>query len=205
MGRSFRIATTFYVLHPIIFIIKFLCKYLNAQTCFLFSLFVSILEVEEENYSEKSEESSKFSTNTLTVRHVENALHFKYDLPTINRYNERRDSEFTYKIDIEQRDEERDSLMAFCPIEVCERNFLRTLQQQKEQKSVASTSSMYGRRENTTVSNCLQIPVITVPNVMEKPPPPPPSVNVYQSENMTIIDTDLPQVRNLFRLKFQLS
>lgn len=150
--------------------------------------------MEEENYSEKSEES----TNTLTVRHVENALHFKYDLPTINRYNERRDSEYTYKAD----GVEQDNLMAFCPIEIYERNFLRNLQQQKEQKPVASTSSMFGRREdNTTVSNCLQIPVITVPNIMEKPPPP--TVNVYQSENMTIIDTDLPQVRKLFSIKFQ--
>lgn len=161
------------------------------KRAFLFYL-VSILEVEEENYSEKSEESSKYSTNTLTVRHVENALHFKYDLPTISRYNEKRDSEFTYNI--EQRDEERDSLMAFCPIEICERNFLRNLQHKTGTE--ASTSSMFGKKEdNTTVSNCLQVPIITVPNIMEKAPPPPPSVNVYQSENMTIIDTDLPQVR----------
>jgi hypothetical protein len=160
--------------------------------------------VEEENYSEKSEESSKFSTNTLTVRHVENKLHFKYDLPTINRFNERRDSEFTYQDDIQQREEERDSLMAFCPIEVYERNFLRTMQQQKEQNKFPLTSSMSRRREdNTTVSNCLQVPVITVPNIMEKPPP---SANVYQSENMTIIDTDLQQVKQLFHcnILFQL-
>lgn len=162
------------------------------KRAFLFYL-VSILEVEEENYSEKSEESSKYSTNTLTVRHVENALHFKYDLPTISRYNERRDSEFTYNI--EQREEERDSLMAFCPIEICERNFLRNLQQHKNGEA---STSMFGRKEeNTTVSNCLQVPIITVPNIMEKAPPPPPSVNVYQSENMTIIDTDLPQVRHV--------
>lgn len=145
--------------------------------------FRSILEVEEENYSELSETSSRFSTNTLTVRHTENTLHFKYDLSTINRMNERRDSDFTYRMDDEQ-----DSLSAFCPIEVYERKFLRNLQQQQEQQQ---PSTSYGRREeNTTVSNSLQVPVISVPNVMEKLPPT--QLDVYTSENMTIIDTDMP-------------
>lgn len=148
--------------------------------------------MEEENYSERSEASSKFSTNTLTVRTTENTLHFKYDLSTINQINERRDSEFTYRVDLEQRDAEEDSLLAFCPIEVYERNFLRNLQQQKEhQPNEACSSLMLGRNgENTTVCNSLQIPIISVPNVMEKPPPP--LENIYTSESMTIIDTDVP-------------
>lgn len=152
------------------------------------------MEVEEENYSEKSEAS-----NTLTVRHTENTFHFKYDLSTINRINERRDSEFTYRLDMEQHDTEQDSMLAFCPIEVYERNFLRNLQQQKEQQQnePCSSSSMLGfRGENTKVSNSLQLPIISVPNVMEKPPPTmlplPVMENIYTSENMTIIDTDVP-------------
>lgn len=145
--------------------------------------------MEEENYSEKSETSSKISANTLTVRHIDNTLHFKYDLSTINQFNERRDSEFTYRLDLEQRGTEDDSLLAFCPIEVHERKFLRNLQQQKEQQEACSSSSFGGKEETTKVSNSLQIPVISVPNVMEKPPP---TENVYTSENMTIIDTDLP-------------
>jgi hypothetical protein len=133
---------------------------------------------------------------------MESALHFKYDLPTINRFNEGRDSEFTYKLDIEQRDAERDSLLAFCPIEVFERNFLRNLQQQ-QQKETENPGTSGKKEENTKVSNSLQIPIISVPNVMEKPPPPPLG-NVYQSENMTIIDTDMPQVRSLsFKNRFQ--
>lgn len=133
------------------------------------------MEVEEENYSEKSEASSRVSSNTLTVRHGESSIHFKYDSKTINRLNERRDSGLAYRI--EQRNAEEDSLLAFCPIEVYERNFLRNLQQQKEQ-------------ETTSVSNSLQIPVLSVPNLMEKAPPQ--VENVYVSESMTIIDTDLP-------------
>lgn len=136
------------------------------------------MEVEEENYSEKSEASSRVSSNTLTVRHVESSFHFKYDSSTINRLNERRDSEFQYRL--EQRDAEEDSLLAFCPIEVYERNFLRNLQQQKEHQAC----------ETTKVSNSLQIPVVSVPNLMEKAPPT--VENVYVSESMTIIDTDLP-------------
>lgn len=146
--------------------------------------------MEEENLSEKSETSSRLSTNTLTVRHTESTLHFKYDPSTINRINERRDSEFTYRLDLEQRDAEEDSLLAFCPIEVYERNFLRNMQQQKDQSGTSTTSSCSRKEENTTVSNSLQIPIISIPNIMEKPPPP--SENVYVSENMTIIDTDVP-------------
>lgn len=140
------------------------------------------MEVEEENYSEKSEASSKISSNTLTVRHAENSFHFQYDSTTINRINERRDSELAYRL--EQRDAEADSLLAFCPIEVYERNFLRNLQQQKGQQP-----GSLRHEETTTVSNSLQIPVLSVPNSMEKAPP---VENVYVSENMTIIDTDLP-------------
>lgn len=156
------------------------------------------MEVEEENYSEKSETSSKISTNTLMVQQTDNTLHFKYDLSTINRFNERRDSEFSYRLDLEQRNSEQDSLLAFCPIEVYERNFLRNLQQKKEQQQnePCSSSMMAKREENTTVSNCLQIPVISVPNMLEKPPlPPPPQLDIYTSENMTIIDTDVPVSR----------
>lgn len=149
--------------------------------------------MEEENYSERSEVSSKISTNTLTVLQQENnSFHFKYDHTTINRLTETRDGEFSYKYDFERRETEEDSLSAFCPIEVYERKFLRNLQQQNEQKlNEPSTSAAYRREETTTVSNSLQIPIISVPNLMEKPPPP----NVYTSENMTIIDTDVP-VRN---------
>lgn len=156
-----------------------------------------ILEVEEENYSEKSEASS---LNTLTVRANtnvnvnDNALHFKYDLPTINRMTERRDSEFTYRFD----QSEDDSLLAFCPIEVHERKYLRNLQQQKEQQRNEPSTSMAGmsRKEgtNTMTSNSLQVPVISVPNMLEKPPPAILSENIYQSESMTIIDTDLPVI-----------
>lgn len=142
----------------------------------------SIMEVEEENYSEKSEASS-FISNTLTVRHVESSLHFKYDSSTINRINERRDSELALRL--EQRDAEEDSLLAFCPIEVYERNFLRNLQQQQKGQQPGTSR----QEEITTVSNSLQIPVLSVPNMMEKAPP---VDNVYVGENMTIIDTDLP-------------
>lgn len=150
----------------------------------------SIIEVEEENYSEKSETSSKTS-NLLTVRHTENTLHFKYDHMTINRVDERRDSEFTYKLNLEQRETDRDGLLAFCPIEVYERNFLRNMQQQQEREKEfeASSSSAFmrvGREDNTMVSNSLQIPVISLP-ILERPPT---VENVYMSDNMTIIDTD---------------
>jgi hypothetical protein len=164
----------------------------------------SILEVEEENYSEKSETSSKMS-NLLTVRHTENTLQFKYDFTTINRIDQRRDSEFTYKLDLEQKEDDGDSLLAFCPIEVCERKFLRNLQQRKEEEleqqdlklnkgNEASCSSAFVRipskrnESNTIVSNSLQIPVISLP-IVERPPA---VENVYASDNMTIIDTDLP-------------
>lgn len=160
----------------------------------------SILEVEEENYSEKSETSSKIS-NLLTVRHTENTLQFKYDLTTINRIDdERHDNEITYKLNLEQRDTD-DSLLAFCPIEVYERNFLRNLQQQKQKQqqqqqgeaSCSSSTSAFDKipssyDDTTTVSNSLQIPIISLP-LMERPPV---VENVYMSDNMTIIDTDLP-------------
>lgn len=143
--------------------------------------------MEEENYSEKSETSS----NLLTVRHTENTLHFKYDQLTINHIDERRDSEFTYKLNLEQRETEQDSLLAFCPIEVYERNFLRNLQQQQEREKdyEASSSSAFmrvSRDDNTMVSNSLQLPVISLPT-MERPPT---VENIYTSDNMTIIDTD---------------
>lgn len=149
------------------------------------------MEVEEENYSERSETSSRISTNTLTVRHTENTLHFKYDLSTINRITDRRDSELSYRLDLERGEANEDSLLAFRPIEVYERNFLRNLQQQKEQQESEPglSSSFVQRQDNTTVSNSLQIPIVSVPNFMEKPPP---LENVYTSDNMTIIDTDVP-------------
>lgn len=40
--------------------------------------------------------------------------------------------------------------------------------------------------DNTMVSNSLQIPIFSLPQ-MERPPP---TVDVYTSDNMTIIDTD---------------
>lgn len=166
----------------------------------------SILEVEEENYSEKSETSSRMS-NLLTVRHTEHNLQFKYDFTTINRIDdERRNSEVTYKLDIDQR--ETDSLLAFCPIEVFERNFLRNLQQKQREEEEqhrkennflkvdepsSSSSSAFARiplrhDDNTNVSNSLKVPVISLPT-MEKPPV---ADCVYISDNMTIIDTDVP-------------
>lgn len=149
--------------------------------------------MEEENYSEKSEESSKVSLKTSSTVNNENELHFKFDLSTINKLSERPENEFLYKLDWEQREIEYDSLSAFCPIEVYERKYLRNLQQQKEhQKNEPSSSSKFKSADNTSVSNSLQIPVVCVPNMMEKLPP----VNVYTSENMTIIDTDVP-VRKL--------
>jgi hypothetical protein len=151
----------------------------------------SILEVEEENYSEKSESSSKIS-NLLTVRHTENTLHFKYDFTTINRIDERRDSEFTYKVNLEQRQADEDSLLAFCPIEIYERNMLRNMQQQQQNEPCSSSSAFFRvpptRDDNTMVSNSLQIPIISL-SAMEKPLA---IENVYMSDNMTIIDTDAP-------------
>lgn len=152
----------------------------------------------------------------LTVRHTENTLQFKYDFTTINhRVDERRDSEITYKLNLEQRETDEDSLLAFCPIEVYERNFLRNLQQQqqKEQKdqqqqqhneSFIKIPASNCREENTMVSNSLQIPIISLPFMERIPPAPAPSTaticaaavaaieNIYMSDNMTIIDTDLP-------------
>ena len=144
--------------------------------------------MEEENYSERSEQTSRFSSsNTLTVRHVENAssLHFKYDSVTIDQL--RRDSsDVTYKFDMPRRDSEEDSLSAFCPIEVHERKFLRNLQQ-AQHDSRPSTSQAF-----CTVSNSLQIPVVSLMNPLERPPSASQQSNVYTSENMTIIDTDVP-------------
>lgn len=141
----------------------------------------------------------------LTVKHTtENTLQFKYDLKTINRIEERRDSEIMYKLNLEQRETEGgDSLLAFCPIEVYERNFLRNMQQQQEREKdfdalgLPSSSAFMRQRgdENTMVSNSLQIPIISLV-AMERPPV---VENVYMSDNMTIIDTDgAPQVSNIF-------
>lgn len=120
---------------------------------------------------------------------------------TINRIDERRDSEFTYKLNLEQRETQEDSLLAFCPIEVYERNFLRNLQQkqEREKESEASSSSAFirvKRDDNTIVSHSLQIPIISLIS-MERPPT---EENVYMSDNMTIIDTDAaaPVSENLF-------
>jgi hypothetical protein len=166
------------------------------------------LEVEEENYSEKSESSSKFS-NQLTVRvNTENTLQFKYDQFTINRIEERMDDNgvTTYKLNLDQRDADEDSLLAFCPIEVYERNYLRNLQQQQQQQQQHESEesntkddkfvrvpSMKAKRNNddtTMVSNSLQIPIISL-GVLEKPPV---VENIYTSDNITIIDTDLVPV-----------
>lgn len=141
----------------------------------------------------------------LTVKHTtENTLQFKYDLKTINRIEERRDSEIMYKLNLEQRETEGgDSLLAFCPIEVYERNFLRNMQQQQEREKdfdalgLPSSSAFMRQRgdENTMVSNSLQIPIISLV-AMERPPV---VENVYMSDNMTIIDTDgAPQVSKIF-------
>lgn len=166
------------------------------------------MEVEEENYSEKSEASSKTS-NLLTVRHTEHNLQFKYDLTTINRIeDERKNREVTYKLNLEQRD--NDDLLAFCPIEVYERNFLRNLQKkQKENEEQlvlkelendslrvtepSSSSSAFMRVqsknfETTKVSNSLQLPVLAFSS-MERPPT---TDSIYSNDNMTIIDTDVP-------------
>lgn len=156
------------------------------------------MEVEEENYSEKSESSSKFSTNTLTVRPMEKS-HFDYDSKTINRLKETTDGEFTFKYDLDQRGNDKDSLLEFCPVEIYERNLLRNLQQQRqqmlrnEQSPYTTTASI--DEEVTIVSNSLQIPVIAL-SAMEKPP----IIidNVYTSDSMTIIDTDAPVSEHKF-------
>jgi hypothetical protein len=168
------------------------------------------MEVEEENYSENS--SGSRNSNLLTVKHATDTLHFKYDLKTINRIEENMNTEFTYKFNLDQREEDDEyNLDAFCPIEVYERrNLLRNLQkrqqQQQEQQQqkekecessslpLSSTTHCVRARnnvENTTVSNSLQIPIISLPMMMEKLPPM--TQNVYMSENMTIIDTDVVQ------------
>lgn len=171
--------------------------------------FFSILEVEEENYSERSETSSKIS-NLLTVRHTEHNLKFKYDYTTIDSIeDERKDSKVTYKLNLEPRD--NDDLLAFCPIEVYERNFLRNLQKkQRENKEeelifkepennslkIAETSfSSESTRikqskvfENTKVSNSLQLPVLSF-SAMERPFT---NDSVFSNDKMTIIDTDVP-------------
>lgn len=160
------------------------------------------MEVEEENYSEKSESSSKFSTNTLTVRPVEKS-HFDYDSKTINRLNEKGDGEFTFKYDLDQRGNDKDSLLEFCPVEIYERNLLRNLQQQQRQQMLRNEQSPYTTtasidEEVTIVSNSLQIPVIAL-SAMEKPPVT--KDNVYTSDNMTIIDTDFPVSKGRFTIK----
>lgn len=161
------------------------------------------MEVEEENYSEKSESSSKLSTNTLTVRPMEKS-HFDYDSKTINRLNEKGDGEFTFKYDLDQRGNDKDSLLEFCPVEIYERNLLRNLQQQRqqmlrnEQSPYTTTASI--DEEVTIVSNSLQIPVIAL-SAMEKPPIT--KDNVYTSDNMTIIDTDVPVSKRRNRMKLK--
>lgn len=146
------------------------------------------MEVEEENYSEKSETSSRISNNTLTVRHV-NQMHFEYDITTINNVNAERDENiYTYNFDLEQKESEQDSLLAFCPAEVCERNYFRNLQQQQQKQQDETCSSATLKVKSgacTMVSNSLQIPILSLPT-LEKPP----KDNVYMSENITIIDVD---------------
>jgi hypothetical protein len=164
------------------------------------------MEVEEENYSDNS--SGSKNSNLLTVKHATDTLHFKYDLKTINRIEEKMNTEFTYKLNVDQREEDDEyNLDAFCPIEVYERrNLLRNLQQQQQKEKECDSSSLLSSTshcvrarnnvENTMVSNSLQIPIISLPLMMEKPPPPSSSSmtqNVYMSENMTIIDTDVVQ------------
>lgn len=163
------------------------------------------MEVEEENYSEKSESSSKFSTNTLTVRPMEKS-HFDYDSKTINRLNEKGDGEFTFKYDLDQRGNDKNSLLEFCPVEIYERNLLRNLQQQRQQQMLRNEQSPYTTtasidEEVTIVSNSLQIPVIAL-SAMEKPPIT--KDNVYTSDNMTIIDTDFPVSKNRFTIKLMI-
>lgn len=120
--------------------------------------------------------------------------HFDYDSKTINRLKETTDGEFTFKYDLDQRGNDKDSLLEFCPVEIYERNLLRNLLQQQRHQMLRNEQSPYTTtasidEEVTIVSNSLQIPVIAL-SAMEKPP----IIidNVYTSDNMTIIDTDAP-------------
>jgi hypothetical protein len=143
----------------------------------------------------------------LTVRHTEHNFKFKYDFSTINRIeDEIENSEITYKLNLDQRN--NDNLLAFCPIEVYERNFLHNLQKKREKEklifkehddinstkisepsfSSESLRTQSRKIENTKVSNSLQLPMLSFP-AMERPPI---AESVYTNDNMTIIDTDVP-------------
>ncbi|XP_053691122.1 diacylglycerol kinase eta [Sabethes cyaneus] len=81
--------------------------------------------------------------------------------------------------------------LQFQPIEVYERNLYRNQlqQQQQHQRSTISLGRPPPLHSEPTSrsSNTLQVPNINLPT-MEKPPE-----NAYYSENITIIDTDMPE------------
>uniref|UniRef100_A0A182SCQ4 Uncharacterized protein n=1 Tax=Anopheles maculatus TaxID=74869 RepID=A0A182SCQ4_9DIPT len=81
--------------------------------------------------------------------------------------------------------------LQFQPIEVYERNYYRA----QAQRLGASGSCKVGlagseptaAKPGTSCTNMLQVPTICIPS-LEKPPE-----NIYFSENITIIDTDMPE------------
>jgi diacylglycerol kinase (ATP) len=127
-----------------------------------------ISEEEEDNYVE----SCKAAENLLEVPTSDNSLHFKFDLPTINRYTENKSIN-----EDDEEDENVNDLSAFRPIEVMERNHLRNLAQKKtnyeqiEPPTINNSSMNMMLHSKTETSNTLQVPIISLPYMMEKPPP----------------------------------
>lgn len=134
------------------------------ETFFSFSHFIPfclrICEADEDNYVESCQQHG----NSLTVPRVADGSHFRFDSATINQLSEKGES----------NDEQQghDNLMAFRPIEVMERNELRISQQKKldevPQKLLAE--SKVTCRPESFSTNLLQVPVINIPYLMEKPP-----------------------------------
>ncbi|XP_052868545.1 diacylglycerol kinase eta [Anopheles cruzii] len=79
--------------------------------------------------------------------------------------------------------------LQFQPIEVYERNYYRTHPQRVTvaKGSVVASAPEVLSTSKPCSSNMLQVPTICIPS-LEKPPE-----NIYFSENITIIDTDLPE------------
>ncbi|XP_039441387.1 diacylglycerol kinase eta isoform X1 [Culex pipiens pallens] len=83
----------------------------------------------------------------------------------------------------QQQTKTESAYLQFQPIEVYERNLYRNQLQQQQQRT--ARASLPGNEATLKVSNTLQVPNISIPT-LEKPPE-----NMYFSENITIIDTDM--------------
>ncbi|XP_055606025.1 diacylglycerol kinase eta-like isoform X2 [Uranotaenia lowii] len=81
-------------------------------------------------------------------------------------------------------------LLHFQPIEVYERNLYRNQQRRSSLGGRGLNASNMEHQSSKVGCNMLQVPSICLPS-LEKPPE-----NMYFSENITIIDTDMPQERS---------